>query len=147
MDLLHRRGSIEVDWTIQQAKTAGLTGKDVWKQYPRAMLRARVISEGIRTVYPGVAVGVYTPEEIADADSSAGRIERDMGAADVVPPPPADMPPGLLESANAAAAQGKAAFKAFWDLTSQDDRVALRPYRISLRDACHAADGHEDSEA
>jgi hypothetical protein len=140
-------GSIEVDWTIQQAKTAGLTGKDVWKQYPRAMLRARVISEGIRTVYPGVAVGVYTPEEIADADSSAGRIERDMGAADVVPPPPADMPPGLLESANAAAAQGKAAFKAFWDLTSQDDRVALRPYRISLRDACHAADGHEDSEA
>lgn len=61
-------GSATVAWTIAQAKNAGLTGKDVWKQYPRAMLRARVISEGIRTVYPGVSVGVYTPEEIEDFD-------------------------------------------------------------------------------
>jgi hypothetical protein len=62
-------GSATVEWTIQQAKAAGLTNKDVWKQYPRAMLRARVISEGIRTVYPGVSVGVYTPEEIEDFGS------------------------------------------------------------------------------
>ena len=61
-------GTVTVAWTISQAKAAGLTGKDVWKQYPRAMLRARVISEGIRTVYPGIAVGVYTPEEIEDFD-------------------------------------------------------------------------------
>lgn len=62
-------GSVTVGWTLAQAKNAGLTGKDVWKQYPRAMLRARVISEGIRTVYPGVSVGVYTPEEIQDFDA------------------------------------------------------------------------------
>jgi hypothetical protein len=62
-------GAATVSWTIQQAKAAGLTGKDVWKQYPRAMLRARVISEGIRTVYPGVSVGVYTPEELQDFDA------------------------------------------------------------------------------
>jgi hypothetical protein len=62
-------GSATVEWTIQQAKAAGLTSKDVWRQYPRAMLRARVISEGIRTVYPGVSVGVYTPEEIQDMDA------------------------------------------------------------------------------
>ena len=59
-------GSATVAWSIDQAKAAGLTGKDVWKQYPRAMLRARVISEGIRTVYPGCVVGVYTPEEVED---------------------------------------------------------------------------------
>lgn len=62
-------GATTVSWTIAQAKAAGLTGKDVWKQYPRAMLRARCISEGIRTVYPGVSVGVYTPEEIEDFDA------------------------------------------------------------------------------
>jgi len=62
-------GAATVSWTITQAKAAGLTGKDVWKQYPRAMLRARVISEGIRTVYPGVSVGVYTPEELQDFDA------------------------------------------------------------------------------
>lgn len=59
-------GSVEISWTIEMATAAKLTGKDTWKQYPRQMLRARVISEGIRTVYPGVAVGVYTPEEVQD---------------------------------------------------------------------------------
>lgn len=59
-------GTVKIGWTIDQASRAGLTGRDVWKQYPRAMLRARVISEGIRTVYPGVLAGMYTPEEIRD---------------------------------------------------------------------------------
>ena len=62
-------GTVTVSWTMAQAKAANLTSKDVWKQYPRAMLRARVISEAIRTVYPGVSVGVYTVEEVQDFDS------------------------------------------------------------------------------
>lgn len=68
-------GTATVGWTIAQAKNAGLCGKDVWKQYPRAMLRARVISEGIRTVYPGVSVGVYTPEELQDIDAKPAEQE------------------------------------------------------------------------
>ena len=69
-------GKVTVAWTIEMAKNAGLTGKDVWKQFPRAMLRARVISEGIRTVYPGVLVGMYTPEEVGDiAPNPAETIE------------------------------------------------------------------------
>jgi len=61
-------GSVTIEWTIQMAKNAGLFDKagSNWKRYPRAMLRARTISEGIRTVYPGVIAGIYTPEEIAD---------------------------------------------------------------------------------
>ena len=51
-------GSATITWTFEQAKQAGLTGKDNWKNYPRAMLRARVVSEGIRTVFPGVVLGV-----------------------------------------------------------------------------------------
>lgn len=62
-------GAVTIAWTMAQAKAAGLAQKDVWKQYPRAMLRSRVISEGIRTVYPGVAVGVYTEEEVRDFDA------------------------------------------------------------------------------
>lgn len=61
-------GEVEVEWTIEQAKAIGLANKETWRQYPRQMLRARVVSEGIRTVFPGVAVGVYTPEEVADFD-------------------------------------------------------------------------------
>jgi hypothetical protein len=64
-------GSIEVDWTIERAKGANLTNKDTWRQYPRQMLRARVISEGIRAVFPGVVVGTYSVEEVQDMASPA----------------------------------------------------------------------------
>jgi len=59
-------GSLEVTWTLQKAKSIGIANKDNWKNYSRAMLRARCVSEGIRSVYPGCVVGVYTPEEVQD---------------------------------------------------------------------------------
>jgi hypothetical protein len=62
-------GSATISWTFEAAKKIGLTGKDNWNKYPRAMLRARVVSEGVRTVYPGVVIGTYTPEEAQDMDS------------------------------------------------------------------------------
>ena len=77
-------GSATITWTFEQAKQAGLTGKDNWKNYPRAMLRARVVSEGIRTVFPGVVLGVYTPEEVQDIPNPPQ--SRDMGAAVVLDP-------------------------------------------------------------
>ena len=67
-------GSITLSWTFAQAAKIGLTTKDNWKNYPRAMLRARVVSEGIRTVFPGCVVGVYTPEEVNDFSP----VERDV---------------------------------------------------------------------
>jgi len=75
-------GSVEIDWTIEMAKRAGLTKNPTWNQYPRAMLRARCISEGIRTVYPGVTVGTYTPEEVEDMAPAPRQ----------APPPPAPEP-------------------------------------------------------
>ena len=68
-------GKVTIEWTFEMAKAAGLTGKDVWKQYPRAMLRARVISEGIRTVYPAVLCGMYAPEEVRDMVDVDGTAE------------------------------------------------------------------------
>ena len=59
-------GSLEVTWTLAKAKLIGIANKDNWKNYSRAMLRARCVSEGIRSVYPGCVVGVYTPEEVQD---------------------------------------------------------------------------------
>ena len=59
-------GTLEVTWTMKDAARAGLTNKEVWRQYPRSMLRARVLAEGIRTVFPGVMAGTYTVEEVRD---------------------------------------------------------------------------------
>lgn len=61
-------GSVEIDWTLERAKQAELGGREMWKKYPRQMLRSRVISEGIRTVFPGCLVGFYTPEEVVDME-------------------------------------------------------------------------------
>ena len=75
-------GTLELSWTLQQAKSIGIANKDNWKNYPRAMLRARVISEGIRSVYPGCVVGVYTPEEVADFDNKPPK-DMEIGRAHV----------------------------------------------------------------
>jgi hypothetical protein len=72
-------GSLKLTWTFAQASKIGLTGKDNWKNYPRAMLRARCISEGIRTVYPGCVVGTYTAEEIEEIPKA-----KDMGMVEEV---------------------------------------------------------------
>jgi hypothetical protein len=56
-------------WTMQRAQTAGLTGKQVWKNYPSAMLQARAITEAARAAAQDVLYGLgYTPEELG-ADS------------------------------------------------------------------------------
>lgn len=71
-------GSLKVDWDMARAKKAGLGAKDNWAKYPRQMLRARVISEGVRATNPAVAVGVYTVEETQDFDAPRKRKEIDI---------------------------------------------------------------------
>jgi hypothetical protein len=57
---------VMIEWTIEMARKIGLANKDNWIKYSRPMLRARCISEGVRTCSPGIAIGIYTPEEIQD---------------------------------------------------------------------------------
>ena len=57
------------EWTLERAKSAGLTGKGVWKQYPAAMLKARAISEVCRDACQEAISGLYTPEELGAAVS------------------------------------------------------------------------------
>lgn len=53
-----------ITWSIEDATRAGLTSKDTWKKYPRAMLRARCGAEISRAVYPDRAMGMYDPDEV-----------------------------------------------------------------------------------
>lgn len=66
-----------IDWDIERAKKAGLADRvqkdgkpNMWQKFPRQMLTARVISEGIRATAPGAASGIYTPEEVVDFEPS-----------------------------------------------------------------------------
>lgn len=78
-------GSLEVSWTIEMARKIGLAGKDNWKSYPRAMLRARCISEGIRSVFPGCVVGVYSVEETQDFTDNQPVVAAQSKPADPLP--------------------------------------------------------------
>lgn len=59
-------GELDVTWTIDRAKKAGLTGKNTWQQFPAQMLAARCVSEGVRALFPACLSGMYTPEEVQD---------------------------------------------------------------------------------
>lgn len=56
-----------VTWTEDDAKRAGLMGKDNWKGYPAAMLIARASSQLSRNLFPDVLAGFgYSMEELED---------------------------------------------------------------------------------
>lgn len=59
-------GEVMISWDMRRAHQAGLTGKDMYKKFPRQMLRSRCISEGVRTVCPMATSGMYAPEEVID---------------------------------------------------------------------------------
>lgn len=65
----HPSGQARISWDHERAKTAGLGSNQMYRKFPRQMLRSRVISEGIRTVYPGATSGLYEEGEVASFDA------------------------------------------------------------------------------
>ena len=87
-------GSLVVTWTLEQARSIGLVKPGSgWQKFPRAMLRSRCISEGIRSVYPGSVTGFYSPEEVQDFEPVK---TKDLGRFDATPLKPL---PELVENA------------------------------------------------
>ena len=91
----HRRGEpspTRLSFTLEEAKAAGVTGKDNWRKYPAAMLRARAAAALARAVYPDLVLGVYDPDELG------------ASTIDVTPAPaPAPVVGRVVESAPVAA--------------------------------------------
>lgn len=70
-----RRGAQEwstVTWTIDDAKNAGLAGKDNWRKHPRRMLQARATGELVDLLFPDASAGLGTTEELEDGTDAAG---------------------------------------------------------------------------
>ncbi len=60
----HQKGGVlTVTWTLADAKRAGLLSNPNWAKHPRAMLKARAVSEAVRAVYPACLTGVPVEEE------------------------------------------------------------------------------------
>ena len=85
-------GKLRMSWTFDQAKKAGLTNKDNWKNYPRAMLRARCIAEGVRAVYPAALGGMLVAEEAMDLPPEQSIKHIDPTTGEITPQKPAARP-------------------------------------------------------
>lgn len=119
-----RAGSQEwttITWTMDDAKRAGIDGKDNWRKHPRRMLQARATAELVHLLFPDAAGAMpMTIEEMAEdggdiagqvgdeAPARAGRTARRSrrsapAATDDAGPPPPPLP-GDEPSAPARAA-------------------------------------------
>jgi hypothetical protein len=57
---------LTIQWTMDMANRAKISGKDVWKQYPQRMLQARATSELCDLLFPDATLGLPTTEELED---------------------------------------------------------------------------------
>jgi hypothetical protein len=90
-------------WTLEDARRAGLLNKDVWKSYPRDMLRHRTAAALARRVYPDVILGCYAEGEMRDDERASSALRVDVSVEQQTPA----LGPGWIEKI-AAATTGKA---------------------------------------
>jgi len=150
-----RRGESEPEsetFTIEDARRAGLDRKDVWRAYPRDMLRHRCAAALARRVYPDVILGCYAPGEldepqpvdvrpsapVVDAEAEAERRYQIGPPAPQAPPAPAERDPLTTERAQAfvgdlASAETTAAVVAVW----LDHGPTLAQEGSDVLRACH----------
>jgi hypothetical protein len=84
--------TFEVRWTMARAEQAGLARKQVWKNYPAAMLKARAITEVARDACEEALSGMhYTPEELgANVDAEGQPVDAEVQQLRRVQPGEAD---------------------------------------------------------
>lgn len=63
-------------FTMEDAAAANLSTKDNWKKFPRNMLFARAISNGVKWYSPDIFNGatVYTPDELGASEDEDGNV-------------------------------------------------------------------------
>jgi hypothetical protein len=135
-------GSVSIRWDMDRAGKAGLSGKDMWKKFPRQMLRARCISEGVRTVNPMATSGMYAVEEVQDFAPSPMQ--------DVTPKPSAQEKLSKLAEEPAKPAEPVALYS-FTDPDGVVSQVTgsewLVQAEIQLNTASHPGEFWKDNEA
>jgi hypothetical protein len=89
-------------FTIENAKSAGLLGKDNWKKYPRRMLQMRARMWACRDAFPDVVCGIRTAEEVVDdalGDPHSANTQRHIEQAKADrESEPLNLPPTLKEA-------------------------------------------------
>ena len=125
-----------ITWTMDDAKRAGLAGKQNWRLYPRQMLLARASAELARAIFPDAIGGLAATEELEDEPTptpidngdtppAATRRRRrsgiTVGGEPSAPVPPAESEPTPEPPAEPSEAQG--ASQAAGDLPPDEQAI------------------------
>jgi hypothetical protein len=69
LTLRHPNGDQHTEtFTIEDAKRAGLASNDNYNKHPKAMLRSRAITAGLKSIGWEGAVGIYDPDEVSEPE-------------------------------------------------------------------------------
>jgi len=94
LHLIHPNGDKHTEsFTIEDAKRAGLSSNSNYSKFPKAMLRSRAITAGLKSVGWEGAVGAYDPDELRSEEFPERTYEpakepamiRDLRTPDIVP--------------------------------------------------------------
>ena len=76
LTLRHPNGDQHTEtFTIEDAKRAGLASNDNYAKHPKAMLRSRAITAGLKSIGWEGAVGIYDPDEITETESRPAAVD------------------------------------------------------------------------
>lgn len=139
-----RKGSkpVTLAFSMEQAKAAGLTGKQNWQRYPDAMLRARAVTAVCRAVYPDLVGGLYDPDELEPTPAPVAQarpvIDTVATAVPMTPPKPAPQSPPrrqLVVESDPLSAEVEALRGAIWAAKATGDLLALTSRLKALPEA------------
>jgi hypothetical protein len=143
-------GEATIRWDAARVAQAGLSNP-MHKKFPRQMLRSRVVSEGVRTIWPMATGGMYAPEEAAEIRQETRE------PIDVTPAAPVDTAADLdafagggwstKKEAETAAAEGTAGFRTFWHDLSAADRDQIRGDLETYQAIAREADAARERDA
>lgn len=110
-------------FSLDDAKKAGLSDKQIWKQYPRTMLKWRAVSGCARVVFSDVIGGLYTPEEIISiSDGFEGKVDEE-GNIELIEN---SQKPNLLDSIEKSTVHGEESETETSDLLVKDNGKEIK---------------------
>lgn len=87
-----------VTWTIEDARNAGLAGRDVWKKHPRKMLFRRAMSDACDLVAAAAVVGIPpAPDELDPGRFPDAPPAQRITAADIIDVDEVEIPASELD--------------------------------------------------
>ena len=128
-------GSVRISWDMDRAKKAKITNP-IWNKYPRQMLRARTVSEGVRTVFPMATSGMYVPEEVTEFEETK--------PAPVIEDPPQQTPKAITDQSRDSAKNPSKDTEARTVFMLHQSSIRQAESRDDLREAWRLATADKD---